>query len=219
MSAMRNEQLKLLRKAVAGYMRRLYNRGLTTASGGNISVRVKGGIFITPSALDKGAIRGKQIGFITFEGENLTPELKPSMEHVMHLALYRVRPEINAIVHAHPPVATSFTALGRKIDCTLIAEARAILGTPVVANYALMGTKQLAETVAAAAVETESGKPNVVLMENHGVVCLGTDLLSAFDRLEVLEAAARMTLITSLMGTVKPLNPDQLKEIDSMFTS
>jgi len=198
-------------------MRRLYKRGLTTASGGNISVRLASGIFITPSALDKGRIRGKKIGFITFEGENLTPELKPSIENAMHLALYKVRPDISAIVHAHPPIATSFTALGRKIDCTLIAEARAILGTPVVANYALMGTKQLAEAVATAALETDSGKPNVVLMENHGVVCLGTDLLSAFDRLEVLEAAARMTLITSLMGTVKPLTAQQLNEIDNFM--
>ena len=214
---MPKKQMKALRKAVASYMRRLYKRGLTTASGGNISVRLASGIFITPSALDKGRIRGKKIGFITFEGENLTPELKPSIENAMHLALYKVRPDISAIVHAHPPIATSFTALGRKIDCTLIAEARAILGTPVVANYALMGTKQLAEAVATAALETDSGKPNVVLMENHGVVCLGTDLLSAFDRLEVLEAAARMTLITSLMGTVKPLTAQQLNEIDNFM--
>ena len=217
MTAMRNKQMKSLRKAVARYMRRLYKQGLTTASGGNISVRVDNGIFITPSALDKGTNRGNQIGFITFEGENLTPELKPSIENVMHLALYRVRPDISAIVHAHPPIATSFTAMGRKIDCTLIAEARAILGTPVIANYALMGTKQLAEAVSAAALETDSGKPNIVMMENHGVVCLGTDLLSAFDRLEVLEAAARMTLITSLMGSVRPLKPDQLKEIDNLM--
>jgi L-fuculose-phosphate aldolase len=211
------KQMKALRKKVARCMRRLYKQGLTTASGGNISVRVEEGIFITPSAIDKGTIRGKQIGFITFEGKNLTPGLKPSIEYAMHLSLYRVRPDIRAIVHAHPPLATSFTAMGRNIDCTLIAEARAVLGTPVVAAYALMGTNRLAETVAAAAIENPPGKPNVILMENHGVVCLGTDLLAAFDRLEVLEAAARMTMITDLMGNSRPLTPEQLKEIDTLM--
>jgi L-fuculose-phosphate aldolase len=207
------KEIKSIRKEVARFMRRLYKQGLTTASGGNISVRFKDGIIITPSALDKGLIRGKQIGMLTFEGENLTPRLKPSMESAMHLAIYRKRLDINAIVHAHPPVATSYTAMHKAINCTLIAEASAVLGTPVIAPYALMGTKELATVVAAAAEET---KPNVIILENHGVVCLGKDLLSAFDRIEVLEAAAKMTLYTELMGGARPLSPEQLREIEGM---
>ena len=212
---MTTKEIKNIRKEVARFMRRLYNRGLTTASGGNISVRLEKGIFITPSALDKGLIRSKQVGMLTWEGKNLTPELKPSIESAMNLAIYQMRPDVKAIVHAHPPVATSFTAMRKAIDCTLIAEARAVLGTPVIAPYALMGTAELAAVAAAAAVAV-ADKPNVILLENHGIVCLGKDLLTAFDRLEVLEAAAKMTLITSIMGDVSPLIKEQLGEIDKL---
>jgi L-fuculose-phosphate aldolase len=204
---------KLLRKEVARFMRRLYERGLTTASGGNISVRSGAVVLITPSALDKGLIRGKEIGILTMKGKNLTPHLKPSIESAMHLAIYKARQDIQAIVHAHPFTATSFTAMNRTIDCALTAEARAILGTPVVAPYALMGTQELARTVALAASEPA----NVILLENHGIVCLGKDLLMAFDRLEVLEAAARMTLITKLMGKAHGLDQPHQLEIDRMM--
>lgn len=208
------KELKILRKEVAFFMRRLYTRGLTTASGGNVSVRLRKGILITPSALDKGIIRGKQVGMISFDGRNMTPALRPSMESALHLAIYRSRSDVNAIVHAHPPIATSFTAMRKAIDCTLIAEARAVLGTPVLAPYALMGT----EGLAVAAEIGSAGKTNVILLENHGIVCLGKDLLMAFDRMEVLEAAAKMTLITSLMGGGIPLNKEQLEEIDKLVS-
>lgn len=225
---MSEKEIRQIRKDVACFMRRLYNRGLTTASGGNISYRVEQGFFITPSALDKGLIKPKQVGMITFKGKNLTPDLKPSMESEMHLAIYQKRADVQAIVHAHPPVASSFTAMKKEINCSLIAEARAMLGTPVIATYALMGTRELAGAVAdAAATNQNTGKssnreespvfPNVILLENHGIVCLGKDLLSAFDRMEVLEAAAKMTLITSLMGSTSPLNSEQLSQIDHLM--
>jgi L-fuculose-phosphate aldolase len=204
---------KTLRKEIARFMRRLYDRGLTTASGGNISVRVDDMVFITPSAIDKGLIRGKDIGILSLPGKNLTPHLKPSIESAMHIAIYKSRPDVLAIVHAHPFTATSFTAMNKTINCTLTAEAHAILGTPVFAPYALMGTPELAGNVAVAA----SGPANVILLENHGIVCLGNDLLMAFDRLEVLETAARMTYITAMMGDVKPLADEQLKGIDRLL--
>ena len=224
---MDNKSYKSLRRDVARFMRRLYKRGLTTASGGNISVRLREGIFITPSGSDKGLIRGKQVGMLTFDGKNMTPHLKPSIESAMHLAIYHERKDVHAIVHAHPPIATSFTASQKEIDCTLIAEARAVLVTPAVATYALMGTPALAAAVAIAAgsgqnqplpagLQSEVIHPNVIFLENHGIVCLGKDLLTAFDRLEVLEAAARMTLITGILGGGSPLSREQLAEIDNM---
>lgn len=202
------------RKLVAYYMRRLYKRGLTTASGGNVSMRLDDAILITPSALDKGSIKGKQIGMISLTGKNITPSLKPSIESGMHLGVYKKRQDVNAIVHAHPPIATSFTATSKPVNCCLIAEARAIIGSPVIAPYALMGTGKLADAVADAASDPEV---NVILLENHGIVCLGKDLLTAFDRMEVFEAAAKMTLITHLLGNEKPLSDDQLREIDRLI--
>jgi len=210
---MDEEKLNGYKKEVAYFMRRLYNKNLTTTSGGNISLRLdENRLLITPSALDKGRMKSNQIGLLTMRGENKTIPLKPSIESGMHIALYNKRPDIKAIVHAHPPVASSFTALRKSINCTLTAEARAILGTPKTAPYALMGTALLADIVAESAAGT-----NVILLENHGIICLGLTLLAAFDRMEVLEAAAKMTLITELLKGKKELNPNQLREIDDLL--
>jgi len=198
------------REELAYFMRRLYERGLTTCSGGNLSVKTPTGhILITPSALDKGRIQGDQIGMISPEGENLSPRLKTSIETEMHRRVYEARPDVKAIVHAHPATATSFTAMKATILTTLTAEAYALLGTPVWAEYALMGTSELAAIVAERVVTS-----NMVLLENHGVLAVGHTLLEAFDRLEVLESAAKMTLYTHMMGSHSPIDAERLEELN-----
>lgn len=210
---MQETKLNEYKKEVAYFMRRLYSKNLTTTSGGNISLKLDNQrILITPSGLDKGRMKSDQIGLLSMNGENYTPGLKPSMESGMHIAIYKKRPDIKAIVHAHPTIASGFTALHKSINCTLTAEARAILGTPKTASYALMGTPALAAIVA----ET-SADVNVILLENHGIICLGENLLGAFDRIEVLEAAAKMTLITELLKEKKELSPQRLKDIDTLL--
>ncbi len=200
------------REEVAAFMRRLYTQGLTTCSGGNVSCRVgEETVAITPSGTDKGRICAEQVGLLGLDGTNLTPALKPSIEAEMHLAVYRARPDISAVVHAHPTLASSFCATSTPINCSLIAESKLILGTPAVAPYALMGTGGLAESVAATVAGT-----NVVLMENHGVLTVGDSLLQAFDRIEVLEAAAKITLTAGLIGTMRELTTDQLRAIEAM---
>jgi L-fuculose-phosphate aldolase len=212
---MEKEDLDVQKKEVAYFMRRLYHKNLTTTSGGNISIKLMcGKILITPSGTDKARMKSDQIGLLSFSGENLTPHLTPSMESRLHIAVYNQRPDITAIIHAHPPISTAFTAMRKSINCTLTSEARAILGTPMVAPYALMGTALLADQVA------ETAKlANVILMENHGVICLGQSLLAAFDRMEVLEAAAKMTLITELLKGKKELSPQKLREIDDLLAT
>jgi L-fuculose-phosphate aldolase len=198
------------REELAYFMRRLYECGLTTCSGGNLSMRIDDEhVIITPSALDKRRIVAEQIGLMTMAGENLTPRLKASIEAEMHLLVYRARPEVRAIVHAHPVTATSFSAMKTRIDTTLTAEAYAVIGIPALSDYALMGTQGLAEKVAAAVRGAD-----VVIMENHGILAVGPTLLKAFDRLEVLEAAAKMTIITTLMRSASPLTADRIAELD-----
>ncbi len=200
------------RKEVAYFMNRLYERKLTSASGGNISLLTGDKILITPSQLDKGRITDSQICILSIDGKNLTPHLPVSMESKMHLGIYKSRKDVRAIVHAHPVFATSFTVSEKSINTSLIGEARAVLGEPVKASYALMGTEVLAENVAEACLQS-----NVILMENHGVLTLGETLLQAFDRIEVLEAAAKMTLITEILGKKKELSVSELNEIDKLF--
>lgn len=201
------------RKEVARFMRRLYRQRLTTTSGGNISLRIsKDIVLITPSATDKGRMRWKEVGIMSVLGENLTPELRPSIESEMHLSIYRRKKEVLAIVHAHPVIASSFTAMDLALRTDLTAEARAICGTPVVVPYALMGTRDLA-SVAADSI----GDSNVLLLENHGILTTGNTLLEAFDRLEVLENAAIMTLLVEITGKKKPLGKMRIREIERLF--
>jgi L-fuculose-phosphate aldolase len=203
------------REELAYFMRRLYQSGLTTCSGGNLSMRtVSGHFLITPSALDKGRITAEQIGLLAPDGTNLTPELKSSIETGMHVAVYGARPDITAIVHVHPITATSFTAMRRPINTKWTAEAYAVLGVPVMAGYALMGSQELAKIVAEAIA-----KANVVLMRNHGVIAVGPTLLKAFDRVEVLEAAAKMTVIIEGLADASPIPPAGIAELDAWMAA
>ena len=209
----KDKKYKKERKEVASFMRRLYRLGLTTTSGGNISLRVSDEIIvITPSATDKGQMKWKEVGVMSVLGENLTPHLKPSIEFSLHLNIYKKRKDVGAIVHAHPVFASSFTAMKCEINTSLTAEARAICGTPVFVPYALMGSAELAEIVS-----ENSADSDILLLENHGILTTGPDLLKAFDKLEVLENAAKMTLIVDMKGKKSMLSPARLREIDRLF--
>ena len=201
------------KEEVAYFMRRLYTQRLTTTSGGNISLKSGDHIVITPSQTDKARIKTEEIGLLTTSGENQTPHLKPSMESKMHLAIYNCRPDVKAIVHAHPVFATSFCISKKEIKTSLAGETWAVIGEPVKAAYRLMGTHDLADVVAEASLEG-----NVILLENHGVLAVGNSLLQAYDRLEVTETAAKMTFITDMMGERKELSETELNEIDELFT-
>jgi L-fuculose-phosphate aldolase len=201
------------RKEVARFMRRLYNHGLTSTLGGNISLRVSEDIIvITPSATDKGRMRWKEVGIMNISGENLTTSLKPSIESDMHLSIYREKEEVTAIVHAHPVFASAFTAMKCEIKTNLTTEACAILGKPVVVPYALMGTRKLAGLAAESVIHSD-----ILLLENHGILTTGSNLLQAFDKIEVLENAAKMNLIVDMMKKKKPLSKSRIMEIEKLF--
>jgi L-fuculose-phosphate aldolase len=207
------KDIEAQRHQVASFMRRLYHQHLTTSLGGNVSMKLSDGIvLITPSGIDKGMITGDEVGILGQDGTNHTPHLKLSMEAPMHLAVYKKRMDVSAVVHAHPPTASAFAASHEKINCRLIAETRLMLKEPALAPYARMGTEDLANNVSNAIEKTDS-----VLMENHGVLTVGASLVLALERLEVLESAAKITLITKQLGNAKEMSCDQLEEIDQVF--
>lgn len=207
------DKYKSERKEVARFMRRLYKHGLTTTSGGNVSLRLSDElIVITPSATDKGRMKWKEVAIVTIFGENLTPDLKPSIETAMHLAVYKKKKEVLAIVHAHPVIASLFTAIKAKIRTNLTAEAKAILGDPLLVKYAVMGSIALADIVAESVL-----KSDILLLENHGILTTGSNLLLAFDKIEVLENAAKMTLMTEMTGKRRPLDRARILELERLF--
>ncbi len=201
-----------MKNDVAYFMRRLYHQGLTTTSGGNISVKLDGRtVLMTPSALDKGRMRGSEICVMGMDGRIIEGPPKPTIESSMHIGIYGARPDVGAVVHAHPVHASAFAATDAEINARLIAESYAILGEPAYIRYLPMGSGDLANEMSAAAKSA-----NCILMRNHGVLAVGKDLLEAFNRIEVLETAARMTLLCAsppLCQSLKPLDGRDLQVI------
>jgi L-fuculose-phosphate aldolase len=191
------EDVEKYRREVAFYIRRLYKKNLTTTLGGNVSQRSGDIVVITPSGTDKALVKKDNIAVLSISGINSTPGIIPTMEAEMHLSIYRARKDVKAIIHAHPPLSSVFTATDKKIDCTLISESMAVLGEPALTAYAPMGSAGLAAEASRAAANS-----NVILLKNHGIICLGEDLVTAFNRVEVLESAARMTIIIEMMRAV-----------------
>lgn len=200
------------KEQLASFMRRLYRLKLTTTLGGNLSMLLPDGkIIVTPSNLDKGEMQAEDIGTMNLKGKIIGKKFTPSIETPMHLELYKTRPDVKAIVHAHPTTVCAFAATSAGIDYKLIVESYVVLGRIAYARYYPMGTNELAAEVA------DAGKyANCIVMKNHGALTMGENILQAFDRMEVLENAAQMTLMTGLdlKKFYRPLNKSQIKEID-----
>ncbi len=200
------------RREIARFMRRLYARGLTTTSGGNISILIEDDLLaISPAGLDKGRLCADQVALMRLEGRLLSGP-RPTSEWRMHARILQRRPDVRAIVHAHPPVACAFSAARTPINTRLTGEPWMMLGEIGRAPYALTGSDELAE----AAAEVAAGGAQALLLDNHGVVALGATLLEAFDRLELVEAAARITLTARQLGGCSELNPVQCAELDRL---
>jgi len=202
-----------IKAEIAGAIRKLYRRGLTTTGGGNVSARGdNGSLFITRSGPDKGELTSADICEISSGGENLSSGLTPSMETQMHLRIYRTRPDVNAVVHSHTPVASAFSATGMRINTSLTGESHLMLGRIERVASRTMGSEALADAAAIAAERSD-----VIMILNHGPVCLGKSVMEAYSRMEVLEHTARMTLITHLLGNCSELSTNALEEIDALF--
>lgn len=201
-----------LKKEVANTMKRLYDRKLTTATGGNVSLRYKNIMLITPSGLDKANLTPELIAEVDIEtGENKTPHLKLSIESSMHRLIYVKNPEVMAVCHSHPTKASLFSALKEEIRVDLIAESWFLLGAVKKVPYALMGSEKLAQLISDAA-KTDC----CLLLSKHGALTTGKTLLNAFDRLECLEQAAEMTLLSKGF-TIDPLTKEERDEIDRVY--
>jgi len=199
------------RDQLVAIMNRIYHNGMTTLSGGNLSIREENGdLWITPTGVDKGKLTPSDIVFVQADG-TVTPPHRPSSELPFHRAIYAQRPDLSAVVHAHSPALVSFS-IARKIpDTSIIPQAQEICGVVGYAPYALPGTEQLGDTIAA----TFGRGHNLVLLENHGVAAGGPDLLTAFHRLETLDFCARTLLHAQRLVPISTLSDEQLQLLGS----
>lgn len=174
----------------------LYQRRFVVATDGNLSLRIdEGRVLTSPTGMSKGMLDPADLVVTDLDGRRLEGRFVPSSELPMHLAIYRQRPDVRAICHAHPPVATGFAAAGMPLEKALLAESILDLELVPVAPYATPGTLDLADSL-----KPLVDQYNAILLANHGVVTFGPDLLSAFFRMETTEHIAQVTLVTELLG-------------------
>ncbi len=196
-------------------IRRIYKAGMTTTSGGNISIKdEEGNIWVTPSAIDKGSLQRTDIICVKPDGSIIGPH-KPSSEYPFHIAIYKSRPDIKSIIHAHPPALVSFSIVRQIPDTNVIPQAKHVCGPIGYAPYAIPGGEELGKFIA-----LEFGKGfSAVIMENHGTVVGGTDLKDAYVRFETLEFAARTIIGAHTIGTPIFLSDAQIDFFESHIPS
>lgn len=205
-----NFQLLHPRDQLVAIMNRIYHNGMTTLSGGNLSIKDDNSdIWITPSGIDKGKLTPKDIMRVKADGTLEGPH-KPSSELPFHRAIYRLRPDLEAIVHAHPPALVSFSIVREVPDTRIIPQANRVCGPVGYAPYALPGSEMLGEHIAATFAEGY----NIVILENHGIAAAGTTLLEAFHRLETLDFCARTLIHARALGEVNMLSEAALNLFD-----
>ena len=189
-------------------MDRIYRYRMTTTSGGNLSIReANGDIWVTPARVDKGSLRRDDIVCVHKDG-SVEGRHPPSSELPFHQAIYAVRPDLGAIVHAHPVALVAFSIVGQVPDTRLFHQASKICGTGGFARYALPGSAALGQQIAG----TFAQNYNCVILENHGVAVGGTDLQEAFQRFEMFEFTAKTIIKASLLGDVHYLSDEQLTQ-------
>lgn len=193
---------------------RIYRSGMTTTSGGNISIRdVNGDIWITPSGVDKGSLTTRDIVCVKTDG-SVVGLHKPSSEYPFHKAIYEARPELTAIIHAHPPGLVAFSIARKVPDTNIVPQARNICGEIGFAPYGCPGSEELGDKIA---TEFKKGTYKAVIMENHGVVLGGTDMMDAYQRFETLEFCCRTQINAGRIGTAKTLTDDQISKYVNHF--
>lgn len=193
------------REQITLIMGRIYRHNMTTTSGGNISIRdERGNIWITPAGYDKGSITWDDVVKINPDG-SVKGRHRPSSELPFHRSIYENRPDVRAIIHAHPSALVSFSIVRRVPSIRVIPQAHAVCGRIGFAPYALPGSEELGASISRSFAEGN----DCVIMENHGIVCGGGDLLDAFRRFETLEFCARLLIKGTMLGEVRELTEEQ----------
>ena len=186
----------------------MYERSYVVSSDGNVSVRLDDGrIVATPTMTCKGRMTEDSLAITDAEGKSLN-ERKASSELAMHLLIYRERPDVKAVCHAHPPHDTAFAVAGLAIDQPILSEVILTLGCVPLADYGTPSTDELTR-----AMQPLVKHHNALLMANHGAVAYGADLWQAFDRLETLEHTAKITILSRLLGGSKNLPADAIEKL------
>ena len=202
-----------LKELICDIGKRMYTNGFVAANDGNITVRLSEKEYLTtPSGISKGYLRPEMIVKVDGKGETLEGEYEPSSEVKVHLKIYERRGDVGAVVHAHPPYATTFAVAHIPLDSYLLPEAVYALGAVPVIPYAQPSTQELADGLVPYLQDYDA-----FILENHGTVTVGTDVIKAYYKTETLEYNAKITYMARLLGRQNELPRDEIDKLLAAF--
>ncbi len=197
------------RQEITGICHLIYQKGYVASTDGNVSMRLPDGtIMCTPTRCNKGFVKPSDLVVIDLKGEKVRGERKQSSEMAMHLLIYQMRPEIQAVVHAHPACATAFAAAGIPLNKALISEVVLAVGCIPLAQYGTPGTPELTDEL-----RPFISMHDALLMSNHGVVTYGKTLEDAFNLMDTVEHFAKISIYTRILGRERLLSPDDVEKL------
>ena len=200
------------RLSIVRFGRLLHENRFVAATDGNLSVRLDDHrLLVTPTCMSKGMMCPADMVIVDMEGNRLAGKRRVSTEIGMHLVIYRLRPDVQGIVHAHPPTATGFAASGFDLTRPLVCEVVVGLGSIPLARYGTPGTPELTE-----ALEPLIPNHDAILMANHGVVTFGSSLENAYMKMEIVEHFARIALVAHLLGHEQPLSEEEIEKLHAV---
>jgi L-fuculose-phosphate aldolase len=204
-----------VRLDLARFGQMLHTQGFVASTEGNLSVRLDSNrVMITPTGFSKGMMHPEDMVIVDRDGRKLEGAANPSSEIGMHLTIYRMRPDVGAVVHAHPCTATGFASAGIALDEPLCSEIVMTLGSVPLAPYATTGSTQLSDVLKPFIPEY-----NAILMANHGVVTYGSDLSQAYLHMEAVEHFAKIVLTARQLGCATPLDIKEVERLTALRLS
>jgi len=204
--------IESLRADIVEIGRRMYARGYTASNDGNISVRIDASrLLMTPKSVCKGFMTPDMMCVTDLDGKKLQGDRDPSSEMLMHLEVYRQRPDVQAVVHAHPPTATGFAVAGIPLDRAVLAEVLTTLGSIPLAEYATPSTAELPEAVRKY-IKAHDG----MLLANHGALTVGGDLYSAYYKMETIEHFAKISLVARTLGRENLISREEVMRLQEL---
>jgi L-fuculose-phosphate aldolase len=201
-----------LRADIVEVGRRMYARAYTASNDGNISVRLGADrLLMTPKSVCKGFMAPDMMCVTDLDGRKLQGDRDPSSEMLMHLEVYRQRPDVGAVVHAHPPIATGFAVAGIPLNKAVLAEVLTTLGSIPIAEYATPSTAELPAAVARY-IKIHDG----MLLANHGALTVGTDVFAAYYKMETIEHFAKISLVARLLGGENLISREEVVRLQAL---
>ena len=192
--------------------RRMYARGYVASNDGNISIRLDDQrLLATPTGVSKGFMTPDMLVLTDMAGKKIAGERNVSSEIKMHMAVYQLRPDVNAVVHAHPPLATAFAVAGIALDRAVLAEVICTLGSIPIADYATPSTADLP-----AAISKYAKAHDGILMSNHGALTAGADVMGAYYKMETIEHFAQISLVARLLGGERVLSREEVTRLQGL---